>query len=116
MEQKTKQILIASATGLAVGAIAGLLFAPAKGSETRAAIGQKAVDIKDYTVDKAVAVKDKAVSLKNAITNKVQNVDSPAEILDTLKTKIDKSLTNGKSSLKKELVDQIQTLEASLKS
>jgi gas vesicle protein len=51
MEKSTKNMLIAAGAGLAVGAIAGVLFAPAKGTETRAAIGDKYSVLKDKIVE-----------------------------------------------------------------
>ena len=41
------RILIALGTGVALGAVLGILFAPAKGSETRQKISDTAHDLKD---------------------------------------------------------------------
>ncbi len=44
----------------AVGFIAGILLAPKSGKETRADIKRKAVEAKDFAVEKAGTVKEKA--------------------------------------------------------
>lgn len=91
MEKSTRNVLIASGTGLAVGALLGVLFAPAKGSETRAAIKGKVNEIKD----------------------KVAEVD-PLEAINKLKASVENGLDNGKTTVKKELIEQIQKLEAAI--
>ena len=53
--------------GIAVGAIAGVLFAPAKGTETRKRIVKKG---SDYSND----LKNKFEDLYGNITNKYENV------------------------------------------
>lgn len=63
MESNAKNALIAGVTGLAIGAIVGVLLAPAKGADTRAAILGKASDLKD----KAIDLKDQLVNKKNEL-------------------------------------------------
>jgi gas vesicle protein len=101
MESNTKNALIAGVAGLAVGAIAGILLAPAKGSDTRAAIAGKAEDIKD----KAIDLKDRMIS----------NTPNPMDILSSLKSNIESSLVNGKAELKDEMIAKIKEIEATLK-
>lgn len=53
--------------GVAAGAILGILFAPAKGSETRQKIAGKGDDLKD-------ALKDKFDEFMETITEKIEKV------------------------------------------
>lgn len=92
MENSTKNILVAAGAGVVVGAVLGVLFAPAKGSETRAAIG-----------DKAKSIKDKFTS------------ENGEELFANLKKHIEDSLSNGKTDVRDELLSQIKELEKSMK-
>lgn len=56
MSKKALGIVAAAATGF----VAGILFAPKSGKETREDIKRKAGEAKDYTVETAGVVKDKA--------------------------------------------------------
>jgi gas vesicle protein len=49
--------------GLGVGAIAGLLFAPYAGAETRGILAGKAGGVPDYVRDRGVSVRDTAGEL-----------------------------------------------------
>ena len=93
MEQSTKNVLLAVGAGALVGAALGVLFAPAKGSDTRAAIGSKAKDLKDK------------LTSENAIP----------EMIASLKESVEKSLSNGKAEVRDELLEQIKELEKSIK-
>lgn len=93
MENQTKNVLVALGTGVAIGALVGILFAPAKGSETRANIGNKVSDLKHSLVSK-----------KN----------DAMEHLASLKEKVETALKNGKAEVKDELLEQIKNLEKSL--
>lgn len=93
MESQAKNVLVAVGAGIAIGAIVGILFAPAKGSETRAAIGGKVSDLKQ----KFIAKKDDAM-----------------EHLASLKEKVEVALKNGKAEVKDELLEQIKNLEKAL--
>ena len=81
MENSTKNVLIAAGTGLAVGAALGVLFAPAKGEETRA-----------------------------AIKNKVKGID-PMALIQELKDKVEDKYKEEKSEAKDDLIAQIHELE-----
>jgi len=93
MENQTKNVLVALSAGVAIGALLGILFSPAKGSETRAAISDKVDDVKNVFKAK----KDDAI-----------------EQLASLKDKVEKALKNGKAEVKDELFEQIKNLEKSL--
>ncbi len=93
MEKSTKNVLVAAGAGAVVGAVLGVLFAPAKGSETRAAISSKAKDLKD----------------------KFTSEDKISEMIASLKENVEKSLSNGKAEVRDELLDQIKELEKSMK-
>lgn len=56
----SKKIVATGIVAAAAGAIAGILFAPKSGKETRADIKKKAGEAKDYAVKEAGVVKDKA--------------------------------------------------------
>lgn len=101
MEKSTKNVLIAAGAGVAVGAILGVLFAPAKGSETRAKIASKASDIKDEVISKTSDLKNRVVGEK-----------SPEELLRDLKKLIvsDESDEKERNSLMKKL----ESLEESI--
>jgi gas vesicle protein len=55
--------------GAAAGAIAGILLAPDKGSETRRKFSQKAKELKD-------SLPDQIEALKNAIDQKMNEIKS----------------------------------------
>ncbi len=48
--------------GTVIGAVAGILFAPASGRETRTRIAEKGKDVKDQAVDTARAKKEEITS------------------------------------------------------
>jgi len=63
----TKNVLVGVLTGIAVGAVLGVLFAPDKGSETRKKLAKSGSDIKDKLtewgkngMDKFEDIKDEA--------------------------------------------------------
>lgn len=56
----SKKIVATGIVAAAAGAIAGILFAPKSGKETRADIKQKAGEAKEFAVKQAGVVKDKA--------------------------------------------------------
>lgn len=68
MEDNTKNILIAAGTGVAVGALLGVLFAPASGKETRQNIADKAGDARDVLIEKKDELADSILGLKGSIT------------------------------------------------
>lgn len=55
---KVVNVIVAAAAGF----VAGILLAPKSGKETREDIKKKALEAKDYTVEKAGVVKEKAAA------------------------------------------------------
>ncbi len=101
MKSQTKNIIAAAGVGLSVGAVLGILFAPAKGSKTRSKIKGQVKDLSD-----------KVAGIKNSIVSGELN---PMEMLSSLKNHIETDLKEGKEDVKDELLDQIQKLEKALK-
>lgn len=91
METNTKNVIIAGVGGIAVGALLGVLFAPAEGKKTRAAIRSKTENIVD--------------SLKSM---------DAEELIAILKDKVETKFKSGKSDVKDELLSQIKALEAKI--
>jgi len=94
MDSNTKNILIAGASGLAVGAVLGVLFAPAEGKKTRANI------------------KEKANQLTGHVSDKLEN---PDEMLAQIKEHLNSTYKDSKADVKDELLEKIEALEATLK-
>ncbi len=69
---KTSKVVLGVLGGVAVGAIAGILFAPDKGTETRKKIMKKGNDLKKD-------LKDKAEGLYGSVTSKYGNVFDDAK-------------------------------------
>lgn len=69
---KNSNVILGVLGGVAVGAIAGILFAPAKGAKTRKRIMKKG---NDYTKD----LKNKFGELYNGINTKYENVMEDAK-------------------------------------
>lgn len=101
MENQTKNIIAATGVGITVGAVLGILFAPAKGTKTRSRIkGQ----VKDLT--------SKVTDIKNSITS---GEIKPMDMLANLKEHVETGLKEGKADVKKDLLEQIKKLEEALK-
>lgn len=66
------KILLGFAAGAAVGAIAGILFAPAKGSETRQKLLDSAGELADALKEKAGDSMEALSSLKDSVLSKNQ--------------------------------------------
>lgn len=62
------KIAIGVAAGLAVGAVLGILFAPAKGSDTRKKIVEEGKELADNLAEKAGAVKKMCTNCKETET------------------------------------------------
>lgn len=69
---KTSNVILGVLGGVAVGAIAGILFAPAKGTKTRKKIMKKG---NDYTKD----LKTKFGDFYDGVTTKYENIVDEAK-------------------------------------
>ncbi len=67
--------IVALLTGLAVGAVLGVLFAPSSGEETRNLIAERASGLGEDLKDKYQSARDKVVNSKDEL---VENVKSKA--------------------------------------
>lgn len=70
----TGRIIIGVAAGAAVGALLGVLFAPAKGSETRNRITRKGEEYLDAASEKIENVKGKANEFVEKTRRKAENI------------------------------------------
>lgn len=78
---KTNKIITAIVSGLGVGAILGILFAPDKGCNTRRKMAKKGNDLKN-------GIKDGVNSLVSSLENKYEKLASKGEnIIDESKSK-----------------------------
>lgn len=70
---KNNNIAIGILGGLAIGTALGILFAPAKGSETRKKIADKSTDLKDIVVDSSGKLTNKIAQTINELKRESQN-------------------------------------------
>ena len=68
----TSKLLVAFAAGALVGAAAGILFAPDKGSETRRKLGEEGKKIAESMKNKFLANKEKFDNLKEGIRQSIK--------------------------------------------
>ncbi len=88
---KPTQILLGTLTGIVVGAIAGILFAPAKGSKTRKQIVGKGDEFAD-------TLQDKFDDLVETVEKKYENKRNEARLfIATGRSKLGKVQNGGKS-------------------
>ena len=75
----TNKVLIALGAGLAAGAIAGILMAPKKGSETRNLLRKKGVrlveDVKDNIKHRIDEKQNQFTNLKDEVRDKVNGLN-----------------------------------------
>lgn len=85
-ESDSSKAIVALLTGLAVGAVLGVLFAPSSGEETRTLISDKANDLTGDLKEKYQSVKEKIVAGKDDLTDlkdrTVERVKSKASDLN----------------------------------
>lgn len=86
-----KNLTIAAASGAAVGALAGILLAPAKGSESR-----------QYVIDKFKSLRGKASDMAEDLSGKMSSIK---DSLEAKKNEI-------KSDVRAKLLSEIEALEA----
>jgi gas vesicle protein len=97
---KDKNLIIGLLGGVAVGAVLGVLFAPAKGSETRKKITDKSHDLKDSLKDTACRISDKISQTVSSLKNETQDVIADAkEILHEEKANLDNIKQINKSNI-----------------
>ncbi len=71
--------------GAVVGAVAGILFAPASGKETRTKIAEKGVEVKEMAMDTAKEKKESVVgSSKELIAKLREKLPKTKDIQDAL--------------------------------
>ncbi len=68
----TGKIIAAAATGAAIGAVIGILFAPGKGSETRKKIRDESKKLTDEVKDAIAKGREKLNSLKEDIEQTIR--------------------------------------------
>lgn len=102
--------VVALLTGLAVGAVIGVLFAPERGADIRTKISDKAKDLSDAAKDKLQSVKNKFHSeghelaeLKDEVVDKVK---SKAKEVENLK---DEVVDDAKSKAK-DIADDVKAV------
>ena len=79
MENNNKKIMIAAASGLAIGALAGVFFAPASGKETRNRIkktGSQLTDNVNETIEKG---KRRLANIKEEIRERLESITDGTE-------------------------------------
>lgn len=87
----TGKIIVGAITGLAVGALLGVLFAPEKGSDTRQKIAKKSAD----TID---GLKKKFEKLFDEVEEKFEEgKEEVAEAYRKVKTKVEEFGHDGKA-------------------
>lgn len=75
----TNKVLTALATGVLVGGVLGLLFAPDKGENTRKKISDGSKRLSDSLKDKMNQGKEKLAGMRNSIRETVKDVRSNVE-------------------------------------
>ncbi|WP_298396885.1 YtxH domain-containing protein [Flavobacterium sp.] len=76
---KNSNVLLGVLGGVAVGAALGILFAPAKGSETRKKIADKGSDLKDNFKDSLTKLSEKISSSVDGFKDEAQELLADAE-------------------------------------
>ncbi|MCK9417213.1 MAG: YtxH domain-containing protein [Candidatus Dojkabacteria bacterium] len=75
MDNSTKSFFSGLFTGLAVGAVAGILLAPKSGEETRGDIKKFAVDMSDKATDKYEEIKKEVERRLNEVKKAGKKID-----------------------------------------
>jgi len=104
-ESDSTKAIVALLTGLAVGAVLGVLFAPSSGEETRGLISEKANDLTDNLKDKYQSVKEQVLAQKDELVDYKDRVVDQAkakahDISDKVKNYKDESVDAAKQGIK----------------
>ncbi len=91
------KVLTAILAGAAIGAAAGVLFAPKKGSETRDNLSKKAKEVGDQLRSKKEDLKDKAKDKADEIRSAAHNV---GEKIEDRKSEMAGAAKNGADQIK----------------
>ncbi|MFK5855008.1 MAG: YtxH domain-containing protein [Bacteroidota bacterium] len=94
MSENKSNSNLAFIAGLAVGALAGLLFAPETGEDTRKKLGDKSKELADDLYDKFDDFKDSMLDVLEDVK------ESTAETLETVKSNASAMLDDVKAKTK----------------
>lgn len=99
--------VVALLTGLAVGAVLGVLFAPDSGKKTRERISDKALDLADSAKDNYHSLKDKINYGKDSLLNLKERA------VETVKHRVDKTTQEFREFRDAEIAKKTSTPEES---
>ena len=85
---KNNNVTLGMIAGLAVGTVLGILFAPAKGTETRKKIADKSTDLKDKIKDSSHKLTDKITQTISKL--KTESLELTGEAKEALEEEITK--------------------------
>ncbi len=71
---KNSDVTLGILAGLAVGTVIGILFAPAKGSETRKKIADNGSDLKNLITDSSSQLGEKISQTMDTLKSETQNI------------------------------------------
>jgi gas vesicle protein len=87
---KNNDVVLGILGGVAVGAVLGVLFAPAKGSETRKKIANTSVDFKDSIKESLENFSEKIAQTINGLKDEANEIIADAkDIIDEEKVNFD---------------------------
>lgn len=77
--ERNNKLLIAAGVGLAIGGVLGLLFAPAKGSDTRHKIKDAGTKLKEGITGKGLKVKERINTLKEGLKERMEETNEKVD-------------------------------------
>lgn len=121
--EDTKKIGLGVLIGLAAGSLAGVLYAPQSGEETREDIANAAIDASRKVRGKASELADKAVAYKEDLENRLtaigpaieSGLSAAGESLNDNKKKVEKAVKEAKESVEDAAKDVKESTEKSAK-